>query len=313
MVDGGLGNDLLIANAGGGSLAGGEGNDTLVGGAGGGRLEGGLGRDMVTGGAGDDGLVINGPADLVRGEIYNGGAGNDTLVLYGTVDLTKVTVRNIESVVAYSDVTISPKLLGALSSSQAETLTLADNGAVDFKGDFNVRTVVLAKEQTVSIGNGYGMTILGSSGDDHITAGSGATISGGGGDDRITLNGGVVDGGAGDDRLIVQSGSTTLTGGSGHDLFVFGGGASPIFSTITDFARGADRLDLSAIDADVTRTGNNAFRFIGSAAFSSHAGELHLVSANGATSLEGDTNGDGYADMIIGLNGASIGAHDMVL
>ena len=219
MVDGGLGNDLLIANAGGGSLAGGEGNDTLVGGAGGGRLEGGLGRDMVTGGAGDDGLVINGPADLVRGEIYNGGAGNDTLVLYGTVDLTKVTVRNIESVVAYSDVTISTKLLGALSSIQAETLTLADNGAVDFKGDFNVRTVVLAKEQSVSIGNGYGMTILGSSGDDHITAGSGATISGGGGDDRITLNGGVVDGGAGDDRLIVQSGSTTLTGGSGHDLF----------------------------------------------------------------------------------------------
>ena len=36
---------------------------------------------------------------------------------------------------------------------------------------------------------------------------------------------------------------------------------------ITDFINGTDRIDLSAIDANSTTIGNNAFTFIGTGAF----------------------------------------------
>lgn len=48
---------------------------------------------------------------------------------------------------------------------------------------------------------------------------------------------------------------------------------------IMDFARlQGDRIDLSQIDANSALAGNNAFRFIGTGAFSGQAGELRLAS-----------------------------------
>ncbi len=121
------------------------------------------------------------------------------------------------------------------------------------------------------------------------------------GDDRLY-------GGAGDDSLDGGLGRDQLTGGAGADVFVFrDGDLGPTASTadiIRDFSQTqGDMLRLSAIDADTSTAGNQAFAFVGSAAFSGVAGELRYEQVGGNTYLSGDTNGDGLADFVIRLDG----------
>ncbi len=110
-------------------------------------------------------------------------------------------------------------------------------------------------------------------------------------------------GDAGADRIIGGAGIDTMTGGAGADTFVFENvadiGNDPLFiETITDFAA-EDRFDFNAIDANVNATGNQAFTYIGSSAFSA-AGQIRY--AGGI--LSGDVNGDGTADFQIALTGS---------
>jgi serralysin len=66
---------------------------------------------------------------------------------------------------------------------------------------------------------------------------------------------------------------------------------------------------LRTIDADIDGTaGNQAFRFIGSAAFSGVDGQLRF--AGGL--LQGDTNGDRVADLEVRIVGALL-AGDILL
>jgi Ca2+-binding RTX toxin-like protein len=316
IVDAGLGNDLVVGHAVGGSLAGGAGNDVLRAGAGSTYLEGGAGRDIVIGGAGNDLLIINNAADLARGEIYDGGAGDDMLQVTSG-DLHSITLRNIEAI-GGGDIGLSTAQLAKLSSVVVNTLTLTDNAAVTSTGDLSARTLQLADGgQFVSLAQNVGQ-VLGGTGDDTIVAGQywGSAVFGGAGNDRITLlHGSYADGGAGNDVLGSGDCFSTLTGGTGRDLFVYSTAAANASNAnvITDFARGLDRVDLSAIDANAARAGNNAFHFIGAAAFGGHAGELHLAHVSGTTLLEGDTNGDSVADIVIDLHGADIGARDIVM
>lgn len=71
------------------------------------------------------------------------------------------------------------------------------------------------------------------------------TLAGGGGDDVLMASGAgdTLLGGAGDDILVTGQGQTVMTGGAGADTFVIRDGAGG--STVTDFQRGTDRLDLS--------------------------------------------------------------------
>jgi Ca2+-binding RTX toxin-like protein len=173
-------------------------------------------------------------------------------------------------------------------------------------------------------------------------------IDGHGGDDAIeaplghnSLNAALhltLDGGAGNDSIIGSSGADTLigglgtdvlTGGAGADRFVFKSAAdSPVKhpDSILDFHHAeGDRVDLSAIDAQTGVAGNQAFHFIGTAAFTGHAGELHIavidrgfVGVDGhevtQTIVSGDVNGDGVADFAIDLGNAGVlHASDFVL
>ena len=120
----------------------------------------------------------------------------------------------------------------------------------------------------------------------------------------------------GDDVLYGQDGIDTLTGGTGFDYLNGGAGAdSFVFASgdsgntlatadlIVDFSSAqGDRIDLSAIDA-ITGGGDNAFAFIGSAAFGTIAGELRSETIFGNTYVMGDVDGDGIADFIIKLDG----------
>jgi len=170
-------------------------------------------------------------------------------------------------------------------------------------------------------------------GNDLFKGGGGSVdgdIRGRGGND--TLIGGVSDdaifGDFGDDVLRGAEGDDTLTGGTGRDIMT-GGVGSDTFDfnktietavggerdRITDFSQGEDVIDVAGIDAKSGVGGNQAFTFIGAAAFSNSAGELRVsTTASGNTIIAGDTDGDGSADFHIlatGVTGLTVG--DFVL
>ena len=70
---------------------------------------------------------------------------------------------------------------------------------------------------------------------------------------------------------------------------------------MTDFAAGTDRIDLSLIDANSGTSGNDAFSFIGAAAFSGVAGQLRAFGSGSSWTVEADVNGDGVADLAIAV------------
>jgi Ca2+-binding RTX toxin-like protein len=133
--------------------------------------------------------------------------------------------------------------------------------------------------------------------------------------------GNTLDGSNGNDALRGDGQHDILTGGGGADRFVYDNvGDSPANANadlITDFSHAqGDRIDLSLIDADSTMAGDQAFHFIGDAAFGHHAGELRaVVSSTGATTVvTADVNGDGAADLSITLSGSvTLQAADFVL
>jgi hypothetical protein len=68
---------------------------------------------------------------------------------------------------------------------------------------------------------------------------------------------------------------------------------------IGDFQSGVDKVDLSRIDANAGAAGDQAFSWIGSAAFTGAAGELRTYDQGGYRWVAGDTDGDGNADFAI--------------
>ncbi|WP_246504929.1 M10 family metallopeptidase C-terminal domain-containing protein [Microvirga antarctica] len=131
------------------------------------------------------------------------------------------------------------------------------------------------------------------------------------GDDTIT--GGrasdLLEGFAGKDKLQGGIGSDKLFGGAGADSFVY---KSIRDSTvdfagrdrIQDFSRSEkDKIDLSGIDANLERAGNQAFTFLGTGAFHQTKGELRYEKAGGQTHVYGDVNGDGVADFAVTSKG----------
>ncbi len=75
---------------------------------------------------------------------------------------------------------------------------------------------------------------------------------------------------------------------------------------ITDFTPGQDKIDLSAIDANTSLSGNQEFTFLAAngASFTGKAGELAWRTESGKTIIQADTNGDKWADLEIELTGA---------
>ncbi len=124
--------------------------------------------------------------------------------------------------------------------------------------------------------------------------------------DSLLGNGGAnqIKGGAGSDKIYGRGGSDALFGGAGADSFIFralSDSRGSSVDTIKDFRRGADHIDLREIDANTKIGGNQAFSFLGQAAFHGKAGELRF--ADGVVS--GDVNGDRSADFKINVAGLS--------
>jgi Ca2+-binding RTX toxin-like protein len=144
-----------------------------------------------------------------------------------------------------------------------------------------------------------------------LFADSGAGLVLGGNDLVNTIRGG-----AGADTLTGGGGGDTLMGSGGVDTFRYTAlsdstaGAGHM-DTILDFdAAIGEMLDLSALDADLTVGGDQAFSFIGSAAFTA-AGQVRAEIVGGVTMVSGNVNAALDADFVIALTGSHTltGAH----
>jgi Ca2+-binding RTX toxin-like protein len=135
------------------------------------------------------------------------------------------------------------------------------------------------------------------------------TFVGGNLADTLVGNGGndVLTGGGGNDKLTGGTGIDKLYGGTGSDTFLFKTGDSgktrATADTIYDFTS-KDDIDLTGWDANSGKKGVQDFDFIGTRAFTGHAGELHYVKGKSDTWIEGDTNGDKKVDFVIHLDDA---------
>ena len=128
-------------------------------------------------------------------------------------------------------------------------------------------------------------------------------------------------GDAGADKISSGLGRDVMYGGAGADTFIFNSLADSTLAQagrdfILDFTHLSDKVDLSVIDSNALLAGNQAFAYIGTAAFTGVAGQLHYaVLANGYTFVSGDVNGDSIADFGFNLKGTalSLSAADFIL
>jgi Ca2+-binding RTX toxin-like protein len=153
--------------------------------------------------------------------------------------------------------------------------------------------------------------LYGSSGDDWFYGSSGHdAFKGDSGADRIY-------GDSGNDSITGGTGRDTMFGGSGLDRFVFlsrseSGTTASNRDVIADFTRG-DKVDLSYLDANTTRSGNQKFTFVSK--FTGRPGELQWDENSKGFMVSADVNGNGIADFSIQLNTklSSLRSSDFIL
>ncbi|MEN9757019.1 MAG: hypothetical protein RL755_1206 [Pseudomonadota bacterium] len=132
-------------------------------------------------------------------------------------------------------------------------------------------------------------------------------------DDEITgtTKADKLSGGLGNDTLIGGLGKDNLTGGVGADIFKFNAvndtaAIAKNADTITDFkSNEKDKIDLSAIDANSTLIGNQAFKFVSGVQFdSSLIGQVYFNSKD--QTVYGTTRVDNKIEFAIHLTGVKI-------
>jgi serralysin len=279
-LTGGNGKDILYGTAGDDYLSGGNGKETLFGGFGDDFLTGGNGKDILYGGAGND--ILNGGR---ANDTLNGGLGNDTAT-YAT---------------STAGVTVSLAVAGAQNTRGAGTDTLV-----------GIENLVGSNFGDSLTGNALANALNGLGGNDTLNGGFGNdTLNGGFGNDALN-------GGFGNDALVGGFGRDVMTGGGGFDRFDFNSAGESVpglfrRDVITDFIGNGilagDVIDVSAIDANNLLLGNQAFTFIGGAAFTA-AGQLRY---SGGV-LQGSTDADLSSEFEVALTGApALTAFDLIL
>ena len=283
--------DSLVGTAGANTLSGGGGNDSLNAAGGDDLLDGGEGGDNLLGGNGIDTLHGGEGNDTLNGQLHAdtmaGGTGDDQYYVDDAGDVvTEASAEGFDSV----------------RSSIGYVL-----------GDHVERLFLLGQARS-GTGNALDNGMQGSEGAD--------VLAGLDGNDTLRGNNGTdtIEGGAGNDFLYGGALRDVLTGGTGADQFRFETLADSSIliaqsDRITDFRHNeGDRIVLGLIDADSVAEGDQAFAFIGAAAFSGAAGELRAIHQGSDTVVQLDVNGDRIADMLIRLTGTiSLAANDFAL
>ncbi|WEX89880.1 M10 family metallopeptidase C-terminal domain-containing protein [Sinorhizobium garamanticum] len=246
---------------------------------------------------GSGATLVNGATAIAPGAnrifatVWDGG-GNDTYDLSAYKTGLKIDLRP-----------------GHASTFSADQLAYLGGGPNDGFARGNIFNALLYHGDTRSLIE----NVFGGAGSDSIVGNQAAnTLRGYAGNDALNGDRGndLLDGGLGNDSLYGGAGADRLVGGAGADRFLFKSLAETTVTTtgrdtIYDFvASQSDRIDLSAIDANTAATGNQAFVFVGTAAFSGGKGELRYDRAASDTYIYGDVNGDRKADFAIHLDDA---------
>jgi Ca2+-binding RTX toxin-like protein len=103
------------------------------------------------------------------------------------------------------------------------------------------------------------------------------------------------------------AGRDTSTGGSGRDLYDINataesGPGSTARDVVTDFLAGTDDLDLMGIDADAGVAGDQAFRWVGTAALTG-AGQVGHFASAGNTIVRASNDADAASELEVQLTG----------
>lgn len=248
----------------------------------------GLGTDTFKGGTQGDSFIFGHDGRFGAGDTVDGGAGYDVFYLRGDyiIDFNAAgyssALTNIESIALLTsqntefagggdgefdyDITWNDTLLAAGQSITINASRLGENESLDFDGSREADGI---------------FRLFGGAGGDFLTGGKGNDLIYGGG------NGDILNGGGGNDTFRYQSTDDSRSSGNRDG--------------IQDFSIG-DKIDLQRIDADVLTDGDQAFTFIGSGAFTGHAGELRAVNTAGfptAWTVYADVDGDGHEDLTI--------------
>ena len=310
-------------------------------------LVGKAGADLFFGSAGDDRLVGNARNDLLDGRIgadqMTGGAGDDRYVVDNAADqVTELAGGGVDGVAT----TLASYTLGA----QVENLTFTGTGRFTGTGNALANVISGADGADTLTGGDGDDVLIGGRGGDLLDGGAGvdtasyadavrgvfvdlriteAQATGTGADTLTGIEN--LTGSAFDDLLFGNDGANLLTGGRGADVLLGGRGADTFAyaalaestaaqaDRIADFSRAqGDRIDLSLIDPNASAAGDQAFTFIGAAAFTGAGGtafELRVVGVDeDLFRVEGDFDHDGLADFAITVASVSpLQAADFVL
>jgi len=184
-------------------------------------LDGAAGNDLLVGNGGDDTLSGGAGNDTI-----NGGAGSDNMAggtgddIYYVDALTDIVTENSGEGTADKVISSIDYTLGA----DIERLLLYGSNPID------------------GTGNGLANVLYGNSAANVMDGAAGA--------DTLFAY-------AGNDTLVGGSGRDTMVGGAGSDTFIFqdddfGGTTASTADRITDFISGQDKIDLSAVDANLS-------------------------------------------------------------
>ncbi len=333
-LDGGEGNDRLRGGDGDDVLIGGLGDDNLRGDAGNDNMDGGDGFDFISYRYDD----LAGPVNIDMrtftgtGTVNDGRGGTDTVAnfewlgLLGTASddvlrgstLLKNQIFGGAGADFITGGNVDDRLDGGdgddvLGGGGGDDFLVGGAGADAIDGGTGIDTVDYS-------GSAIGVRVNLASGKGKFGDAEGDTytgvedVTGSAFADTLTGNGlaNRLDGGDGADILTGGGGADMLLGGLGADQFRFNSaaeiGSGINRDQILDFDAGGagsavDLIDLSGIDAIArTRNRDDAFTYIGAAAFTGRAGQLRVeINSTGEATVFGDVDGDGVADFELAI------------
>jgi Ca2+-binding RTX toxin-like protein len=226
------------------------------------------GNDFLGGVGGDD--FLSGGAGIDK---LNGGAGNDRLDGGSETDT--------------ADYSNAPQ-----SVDVRLTTGVGTDGTGGFDTLISIENIDGSNFSDGLVGDNNANLLRGNGGSDSMFGGSG--------NDTLL-------GGSGNDALNGELGKDLLKGGSDADTFRFAdishsGVGAANRDVIADFVHGQDKIDLGAIDARGGTVGNQAFAFIGAAAFSAE-GQVRVVTDGDHMLVQMNTSGTSGVDSEIELTG----------
>jgi Ca2+-binding RTX toxin-like protein len=331
-IDGRGGDDVLNLepvdgdNGGDDYVLGGDGNDFLYGGEGVDILNGGAGHDIaksyffafpggpsrsVTISLADHGVQtvdsagnqmmlvsieeLNG--DSSTNDDFTGSGGADTLRGFGGFDRLDGGEGDDVLSGGYGSTTLTGGLgldtADFSASSSRISLDLGETEAQDTGDGFftlsSIEGVICTTFNDVVLGSARTNSLVGGDGDDLLFGYEAAD----------TLSGG-----SGEDLLLGGTGADVMSGGAGADTFSYGttADASPLFRDLIWDLADEDRISLTAIDANTTLGGSQAFVLV---ANHTAAGQITVAydAGENRTTISLWTNADGIADGIIQVRG----------